>query len=408
MVLGLTLEGGGAKGSYQIGAWKAFRELGIEFQGITGTSVGALNGALMVQDDFDVAYEIWSNITPTAVMKIDDKIYEMISDYQLTSNNINIIFEQIRRVIKDFGINTKPLEELVERTVRERKIRSSSKDFGIVTVCLTDFKPLELFKEEIPVGKMADYLIASSYLPIFKSRKLDGKVFLDGGFYNNLPLNMLYDKGYREIVAVRLLGRGRVRKVEYEDLNVRYISPSRDLGNMLDFTKERARYNIKLGYFDTLKVFKNLKGKNYYIEKIPDEGESLRFLMGINEESIKRLGDLYNLPQAMPTNRLLLEGVVPKLIDLMELSEGSTYTDVVVGLIDHLAAYKEVEPFAIYSAAKLLKEIQKTNHKKEQKTYDSRFIETLSKNEFILRLNREKLLEESLRIILQFNKNLTL
>lgn len=41
---GLVLEGGGAKGAYQIGAWKALREAGVKLKGIAGTSVGALNG----------------------------------------------------------------------------------------------------------------------------------------------------------------------------------------------------------------------------------------------------------------------------------------------------------------------------------------------------------------------------
>ncbi len=48
---GLVLEGGGTKGAYQIGAYKALRELGIEFQGVTGTSIGALNGAFIIQND---------------------------------------------------------------------------------------------------------------------------------------------------------------------------------------------------------------------------------------------------------------------------------------------------------------------------------------------------------------------
>ena len=48
---GLVLEGGGAKGAYQIGAWKAMREAGVKIKGIAGTSVGALNGALICMDD---------------------------------------------------------------------------------------------------------------------------------------------------------------------------------------------------------------------------------------------------------------------------------------------------------------------------------------------------------------------
>ncbi len=49
---GLVLEGGGAKGSYQIGAYKALKELGIEIGGVAGTSVGAINSALIIQDNW--------------------------------------------------------------------------------------------------------------------------------------------------------------------------------------------------------------------------------------------------------------------------------------------------------------------------------------------------------------------
>ena len=59
---GLVLEGGGAKGAYQIGAWKALKEAGIHVKGIAGTSVGALNGALIAMDDFEKAERIWETI----------------------------------------------------------------------------------------------------------------------------------------------------------------------------------------------------------------------------------------------------------------------------------------------------------------------------------------------------------
>ena len=57
---GLVLEGGGAKGAYQIGAWKALKEAGIHIKGIAGTSVGALNGALIAMDDFEKAEKIYN------------------------------------------------------------------------------------------------------------------------------------------------------------------------------------------------------------------------------------------------------------------------------------------------------------------------------------------------------------
>ena len=55
---GLILAGGGAKGAYQIGAWKALIELGIQIEAIAGTSIGAINGAFIAQGDFDKALTV--------------------------------------------------------------------------------------------------------------------------------------------------------------------------------------------------------------------------------------------------------------------------------------------------------------------------------------------------------------
>ena len=61
-MFGLVLEGGGTKGAYHIGAYKALGELGLKINSIVGTSIGAVNGALFAQDDFLLAEQIWDNI----------------------------------------------------------------------------------------------------------------------------------------------------------------------------------------------------------------------------------------------------------------------------------------------------------------------------------------------------------
>jgi len=50
--VGLVLSGGGAKGGYEIGAWKALIDLGIEIGGVYGTSVGSLNAAAVCPGGF--------------------------------------------------------------------------------------------------------------------------------------------------------------------------------------------------------------------------------------------------------------------------------------------------------------------------------------------------------------------
>ena len=58
-MLGLALEGGGAKGAYEIGAYRALTELGYHFDVICGVSIGAINAALLAQGDCEKAAEFW-------------------------------------------------------------------------------------------------------------------------------------------------------------------------------------------------------------------------------------------------------------------------------------------------------------------------------------------------------------
>ena len=65
----VVLSGGGAKGGYQIGVWKVFRQMGFTPDIVVGTSVGALNGALMALDNFDAALDIWENMSMDSVFQ---------------------------------------------------------------------------------------------------------------------------------------------------------------------------------------------------------------------------------------------------------------------------------------------------------------------------------------------------
>ncbi|MGL5713662.1 MAG: patatin-like phospholipase family protein, partial [Paraclostridium sp.] len=186
---GLVLEGGGTKGAYQIGAYRALRELGIEFKGVAGTSIGALNGAYIVQDDIDIMEEIWTKYDYTHFMNIDEDTYHTIKDIDFTAKNMNMVISLINKARKNEGIDISPFRSLLESTLNEDAIRNSKKDFGLVTV-MWDRKiiPNPMFLEDIPQGRIIDYLIASASLPIFKLDKLDDKLFLDGMFHNNIPV----------------------------------------------------------------------------------------------------------------------------------------------------------------------------------------------------------------------------
>ena len=173
---GVVFGGGGAKGAYEIGVWKALNELKIPVGVVVGTSVGALNGAIMVQGDFDVACTMWNDLTMS-------KIFDFGEEKDVLAQNslsLTSIISTIKNSLRSGGMDVTPLKELLYKVIDEKKIRESKIDFGIVTFSLTDFKPVNIFKKDIPEGKLIDYLLASSCFPTFKPHMIDNKRFVDG------------------------------------------------------------------------------------------------------------------------------------------------------------------------------------------------------------------------------------
>ncbi len=385
---GLVLEGGGARGSYHIGAYKAILEEGLEIGGITGTSIGALNGAMIVQGDYEKALELWQDIKYSMVIDASDEEIQRLRHTKLHREDLRLLSDKLRPVISDRGFDITPLKTLLNSYVNEDKIRNSPMDFGIVTVNLTDFKGLEIFKEDIPQGEIKYYLLASAYLPVFKSEKLKGKRFLDGGFYDNLPFKMLHSKGYEDLIIVRTHARGLTRKID-PNLNAIVISPSDDIGETYEYDYEKARNNIELGYYDGLKAIRGLKGIKYYVNPI---GEDFAFdlLLSISEE---QLNDLYSLIKTynLPGKRALLENIIPKIGSQMGLKKTFTYEDFVIGLLEKKAEALDVERFKVYSFDELL-EIVKCTPKKAEKIYEEpkKILKLMEKVDLASRFNKEE------------------
>jgi NTE family protein len=257
---GIVLGGGGAKGSYEIGVWKALLELNIQISAVVGTSVGALNGAIMVQGDYDIAYKLWTNMDMQNVINLGSSI--SLDDKKL---NLKDLISAARKFIENKGIDVTPLKMMLIKYIDETKIRESPVDFGLVTFSLTDFKPVTVFKNEIPEGLLVDYLLASSCLPGFQTLIINSKKFVDGGIYDNIPISLILKKGIKDIIVVDVSGIGVVRKVSLKGLNVIYIKNSDPLCGTLQFDGEICRDGITMGYLDALRRFGAYTGKRYYI-----------------------------------------------------------------------------------------------------------------------------------------------
>lgn len=356
---GLVLEGGGAKGAYHVGAFKALRELGIEIGGIAGTSIGAINGAMMVQGDYDLLEKVWYSINSYELFDIDEKAIVDLKNLNLQEINFSYLLHQSKEILNNRGLDTSKIRALFDTYIDEYKIRTSDIDFGIVTVDLTNKKPLELHIEDIPRGKLTDFLIASANLPAFRIEEVDGKKYLDGGFYNNLPIGLLCKKGYKDIIAVRTMAVGIVRKVREKDVKITYIQPADgSLGSMLgalDFNREKADQLIKLGYYDTMKVFKKLKGFRYYC--VPCEGNFIELLMAYllgNRDKVKNVASILGFDD-ISMDRVLFEKIMPRLENILDMKGRADYEDICIRLAERIAEKLNIERFKIYTAIDFLK-----------------------------------------------------
>ena len=358
MKKGLVLEGGGTKGAYQIGAYKALRDLGIKFTGIAGTSIGALNGALIIQDDDKVMEDIWINYDYKSFMDIDEDTYERYKNIEMKAKNFHDVVDLINKARKNNGIDISPLRKLLQEKIDEDKIRQSNIDFGITTA-YWDGKifPKLLYTEDIPKGRLADYLIASASLPIFQLDKLDDKLYLDGMFSDNIPINMLAQKGYNDIVVIRLVNDSIGKKIinKYKDLNLKLIVPSQDLGGSLNKDKEHIETNVKLGYLDTMKAYKRYDGVKYFFNLDCKYNEDYCFnkISNLNLDTINDLCYLLNIKKDI-NRRTLMENIIPKIVEILDIDKNSSYKDIFYSVYERKLEENNINRIELYDFNKVI------------------------------------------------------
>lgn len=287
----LVLQGGGTKGAYQVGIWKALNDLGIKINAITGASIGAINGALFLQDDIDMAVNVYKNIEVSDIVEIDQKIDSDKDLFDIA--NVRNLFKEL---IDKKRLENTPIRRTIEKYIDIDKIYNSPIDFGIISYDLATKKSIELFKEDIKKEEMVDYILASSCFPIFKSQKIGDKKLLDGGIYDNTPINMLVEKGYKNIIVANIDGIGFNQKVKEKDISLRVLSPTEDLGGTFNFNHKKIAKNILLGYLDTMKAFGEMQGNYYFFSQA-------EFIKMIKEFSLKTISGLEALAKLYKMDR---------------------------------------------------------------------------------------------------------
>lgn len=277
---GLVLAGGGTKGAYEVGVWQALQELNIKIKAISGTSIGAINAALILQDDFDKMLELYRTIKIDDIIKLDKEL-----DSNKNIFNIKNISKLAIEYIEKKGLDNTALRKTAEKYLDIEKIYSSNIEFALTTYSFKSGEAEELFLKDIPKEKFIDYLLASACFPIFKAQKIEDKEFVDGGFYDNIPANLLIKNGYKDLIVVDITGVGIKRKSLDKDVHIKMLRSDEDLGGTFEFNQETIQKNIKKGYLDTLRSFNSVQGHYYYFKA----SEFNEFLEDYNLKTINGL-----------------------------------------------------------------------------------------------------------------------
>lgn len=260
---GLVLAGGGAKGAYQIGAWKALVDMGITFNAIAGTSIGSINGALIAAGDFEKAHEMWLNISIDKGLKINEELPD--PENLFSKKNWGTLFKE---VLKNGGLDASPAADFISQYVDEAKVRESGIPFFAIAVQMTQgVTPREIGIDEIPEGKLTDYLMASSNIPLAVGIGPEGEKFLDGGAYDNIPLMTLKKRGFNKIIILDISNlKGVAHSMNTTNSEIIHIKPydTEMLGKFMNLDNEAVEKRIQLGYLDAKKAFSELLGNIYY------------------------------------------------------------------------------------------------------------------------------------------------
>ena len=267
--IGLVFGGGGGKGAYQIGVWKAIREFGIDknITAVSGTSVGALNAALYVNGDYETAEKIWFDLSEDKILTPKETIFEMLGEAAETIlKDIDEPVRLVSDIVKKAGEgiwSRHGLEEIIDDHVSLKAISGSELKIFAGCTLIPEMK-IKYFKlNGLMPSEIKKILIASSAIPVvFPNQKIGDDIYIDGGVSGskgNIPIKPLYDEGYRNIIVVCLNEGDRIDRSLYDGAYITELYPQRGLGSFisgtLDFSSDGARKRLSQGYEDACIMF---------------------------------------------------------------------------------------------------------------------------------------------------------
>ena len=348
-MLGLALEGGGAKGAFEIGAYRALTELGYRFDVVAGVSIGAINAALIAQGDCDRAAEFWETMSNDDLFSEEDRGFLEIINRQVNLNTLSALKENIKTALESGGIDTSRIRAFLEENIDPERLLQSPMDYGMIAVAFPELQPLIAYKKDMTPENVVDYVLASATFPGFRHTAIGSKRYLDGGLYDACPYNELLDYGCDRVIAIRLSGFGIIRPPK-DKARITQIFPSEPLGPVMRFDPATSRRNIQMGYYDTMRAMQKLPGRLYYFTESAD---GFAAFSALPEEAIRAAAVPLRLPEELSPRRALFEHILPDLAGELKLPREADYDELLLALLEHRAEQLQVGRFRYYTPAEL-------------------------------------------------------
>lgn len=187
---------------------------------------------------------------------------------------------------------------------------------------------------------------------------------MDGGSVNNVPINVLADRGFKDIIVIRIYGIGVDREKLFnlpEDVTVYRVAPRRNLGGILEFDTEKAKRNMQLGYYDGLRMIYGLEGRKYYLsmpyteayyfDNLMSEIEMLKLYLTpyLKEDQLDKLSGY----------RAYTEKIFPFLAKKFRLAAEWDYRDLYAAILEVCARKMNLEVFRIYTADEIMGQVHR-------------------------------------------------
>ena len=279
MKIGLVLAGGGGKGAYELGVWKALDELKLTkyITVFSGTSIGAFNSVLFAMNDMKKADELWEEVTMDKLVPISksELIKRGIGLY-IGGKNLQLAKKFLNYKLEHGAIANDGAIEVVEKYLDFNKIKENNKICYAACTKLSDFSAkyfkINDFDEE--TGKKI--VLASASLPlIYDCTEVLGEKYIDGGIADNIPIQPVYGENCNIIIVVLLSKEIQVDRTLYPNSKLIVISPENldenTITGILNLNTDAKRIRIIEGYNDTINKLEPIKELFEYISKEEEE-----------------------------------------------------------------------------------------------------------------------------------------